>query len=81
MQAEPIAEPVIAPINGYLNFKLTPNKAGSVIPKRAEIPAAEATPLSFLLFLIIKKAASAAPPCATFDIVAIGKINDPPVFA
>lgn len=44
--AEPIPDPTIAPINGYLSFKLTPNIAGSVIPSNAEIPAADATPLT-----------------------------------
>ena len=38
IQAEPTAEPQIAPMNGYLSFKLTPNIAGSVIPSNAEIP-------------------------------------------
>ena len=78
--AEPIPDPTIAPIKGYLSFKLTPNIAGSVIPSNAEIPAADATPFNFLFCLIIKNAAIAAPPCATLDIVAIGNINDPPVF-
>ena len=36
--AEPTAEPINAPTNGYFNFKFTPNTAGSVIPNRAEIP-------------------------------------------
>ena len=58
---------------------MTPNIAGSVIPSKAEIPAAEATPFNFLFCLMIKNAAKAAPPCAIFDIVAIGKINEPPV--
>ena len=40
IQAEPTPEPQIAPINGYLSFKLTPNIAGSVIPSNAEIPEA-----------------------------------------
>ena len=52
-----------------------------MIPKTAEIPAAEATPFNFLLFFIIKNDAKAAPPCAILDIVAIGKINEPPVLA
>ena len=72
---------MIAPINGYLNLRFTPNIAGSVIPKSADTPAADATPFNFLLFFIMINAANAAPPCATLDIVAIGKINEPPVFA
>ena len=74
-------EPTIAPIKGYFNFKFTPNSAGSVIPNNAEMPDADATPFNFLFCLITQNAAKAAAPCAIFDIVAIGKIKEPPVDA
>lgn len=32
----PTPPPIIAIINGFTNFKLTPNTAGSVIPSRAD---------------------------------------------
>ena len=69
---------MIAPINGYLNLRFTPNIAGSVIPKSADTPAADATPFNFCYFYN-DKCRHAAPPCATLDIAAIGKINEPPV--
>ena len=71
---------MIEPINGYLNLRFTPNIAGSVIPNSADTPAADATPLIFVILIMIN-AANAAPPCATLDIVAIGKINEPPVLS
>ena len=80
INADPAAEPAIAPINGYLSFKFTPNIAGSVIPNNAEIPAADATPLILLSF-VFSSTAMVAAPWATFDIAAIGKMNDPPVLA
>ena len=40
----------------------------------------DATPFNFCYFYN-DKSANLAPPCATLDIVAIGKINEPPVFA
>ena len=52
-----------------------------MIPNKAEIPDADAIPFILLSFLRIRSTDKAAAPCATFDIAATGKINDPPVVA
>ena len=54
-------EPAKAQKNGNLSFKLTPNNAGSVIPKRAETPADEDKPFIFLSLVNVHTAKVAAP--------------------
>ena len=44
-------EPIKAQKNGNLYFKFTPNKAGSVIPSKADTPADEDRPFIFLSFV------------------------------
>src|SRR5699024_5634745 len=56
-----IPPPIIDEISGFLNFILTPYKAGSVIPAKAEIPVESPNSLVFL-FLDWIPTASAAPP-------------------
>ena len=80
IHALPTALPTIAPQNGYLSLKLTPNIAGSVIPNNAEIPDADEIDFIFV-FLENTNTARTAAPCATLDIDAIGKINVNPVAA
>ena len=71
-----IPEPIKAQKNGNLYFKLTPNKAGSVIPSKAETPAEDARPFIFLSFVNVQTANVAAP-CATLAIEATTKIKSP----
>ena len=69
-------DPIKAQKNGNLYFKLTPNNAGSVIPKSAEIPADDESPFIFS-FLVKKYTAKVAAPCATLAIHAVTKIKSP----
>lgn len=59
--AAAIPEPIKAQKNGKRYFKLTPNKAGSVIPRSAETPAEEAR-LFVLEFLVKNQMANVAAP-------------------
>ena len=72
----PTAEPIRAQKNGNLYFKLTPKRAGSVIPRRADTPAEDARPLVFSLF-VKNKMAKVAAPCATLAIDATTKMKSP----
>ena len=74
INAAAIAEPIMAAINGYLNRKLTPNIAGSVIPSHAEIPDVPERPRSFSSF-VASIIANAADPWAIFDKASIGHKN------
>ena len=47
--------------NGYFNLSVTPNMAGSVIPRSAEIPEAEQMDLIFWFFVMRSTARTAAP--------------------
>ena len=67
---------VLAQKNGNLYFKLTPKRAGSVIPRRADTPAEDARPLVFSLF-VKNKMAKVAAPCATLAIDATTKMKSP----
>ena len=78
--ALPTAEPMIAAQNGYFNFSVTPNIAGSVIPSNAETPDAEQIDFIFSFF-VKNKTANTAAPCATLFILAVVKIKLPPVVA
>ena len=78
--AAPTAEPIIAAQNGYFNFKLTPNIAGSVIPNIADIPDVSATLFNFS-FLVTNIDPNAAAPWATLLQAATANKNEPPVTA
>ena len=69
-------EPIKAQKNGKRYFKLTPNKAGSVIPRRADTPADEARPF-VLEFFVKNQMANVAAPWATLAIEATTKTKSP----
>ena len=58
---EAIPEAINPMKNGYFNFKLTPNMAGSVIPSMADRDDDVAKPLVFS-FLVMKYTAKVAAP-------------------
>ena len=67
----PAAPPTIAQRKGFINLKLTPKIAGSVIPSDAERDAGTATDF-VLIFLALIPTARQAPNCAKFAADAIG---------
>ena len=67
----PTAPPIAANTNGFIKRRLTPNIAGSVIPKEAESADGIAIVLRFA-FLVFRPTARQAPNCAKFAAEAIG---------
>ena len=74
------APPTKAKANGFRNLKLTPNIAGSVIPKNAGI-ADETYKVRFFLSLVLNATANVAAPCAAIAPVIIALYGFIPVLA